>query len=197
MSTENEQIEQIEQEDDAIMRAARALPRDVAPARDLWPGIESAIEEEQRPARWQRYAGYAAAVVLLVGGSSGVTWMAATGGDEAQPVAAIEPAPLEVQTVSASFGGDFVLGQEYLDTRQQLVTRLEARLAELSPEQRAEIERNMAEIRASIDQINTVLADEPDNALLRELLMTAYRDELQMMKRVDGLITTVMRRSDI
>ena len=74
---------------------------------------------------------------------------------------------------------------------------LDSKLGRLSPQARAEVEKNIAEIRAAIQQINRVLADEPDNALLQELLLAAYREELHMMRRVDGLISTVMRREDI
>jgi hypothetical protein len=81
--------------------------------------------------------------------------------------------------------------------RNSLASQLDSKLDRLSPEARAEVERNIAEIRASIHQIDSVLTDEPDNALLQELLISAYRDELRIMRRVDGLITTVMRREDI
>jgi hypothetical protein len=81
--------------------------------------------------------------------------------------------------------------------RNSLASQLDSKLDRLSPEARAEVERNIAEIRASIHQIDSVLADEPDNALLQELLISAYRDELRIMRRVDGLITSVMRREDI
>lgn len=200
-----------ESSDDAVVAAARALPRGIAPNRDLWPGIARAIGEEVDGRssdghaawqargglpRWQRVLGYAAAVVLLVGGSSGITWLAATGGQSAVvPQQAFEP--LQLQPVSGSFGAQHELGPDFMAARNSLASQLDSKLDRLSPEARAEVERNIAEIRASIHQIDSVLADEPDNALLQELLISAYRDELRIMRRVDGLITSVMRREDI
>lgn len=191
---------------DELIRAAGRLPKGISPGRDLWPGIAGAIRNSgaaERPlaARraqfgWQRILAYAAAVVLLVGGSSGITWLAATG-DEPQYVAQERIEPLELQAVSGSFGGHYELGPEFMEARASLASQLDAKLSRLSPQARAEVEKNIAEIRASIHQINRVLADEPDNALLQELLLAAYRDELTMMRRVDGLLSTVMRREDI
>jgi hypothetical protein len=118
---------------------------------------------------------------------------------EAQPVYVAEQRvePLRLQPVSGNFGGTHELGPEFMEARESLALQLEAKLNRLSPQARAEVERNIAEIRAAIQQINRVLADEPDNALLQELLLAAYREELYMMRRVDGLISTVMRREDI
>jgi hypothetical protein len=193
-----------EADDDELVRAARRLEKGIAPARDLWPGIAEAIRtpagaDPVRAGRgWQRYLAYAAAVVLLVGGSSGVTWLVM---DEAQPVyvadAEQRAEPLKLQPVSGNFGGTHELGPEFMAARESLAVQLDSKLDQLSPQARAEVEKNIAEIRASIQQINRVLADEPDNALLQELLLAAYRDELYMMRRVDGLISTVMRREDI
>lgn len=191
-------------EEDALLAAAGRLPQGVAPGRDLWPGIHAAIRELEaagaQPAEqrfgWQRLLAYAAAVVLLVGGSSGITWLAM---QDTQPQYAATPAagPLQVQPVSGSFGGSYQLGPEFMAARESLASQLDSKLARLSPQARAEVEKNIAEIRAAIHQINRVLADEPDNALLQELLLAAYREELHMMRRVDGLISTVMHREDI
>lgn len=186
---------------DELTRAARSLEKGIAPGRDLWPGIAEAIRNPAAagpaPDRgWQRYLAYAAAVVLLVGGSSGVTWLVM---NEPQPeyVAQQRLEPLELQPVSGNFGGTHELGPEFMAARASLAVQLDSKLDQLSPRARAEVEKNIAEIRAAIQQINRVLADEPDNALLQELLLAAYREELYMMRRVDGLISTVMRREDI
>jgi hypothetical protein len=188
--------------EDQLIRAARSLEKGIAPGRDLWPGIAEAIRnpataDPVRPGSgWQRYLAYAAAVVLLVGGSSGITFLAM---HEAPPeyVAEQRVEPLQLQPVSGNFGGTYELGPEFMAARESLATQLDSKLSRLSPQARAEVEKNIAEIRAAIQQINRVLADEPDNALLQELLLAAYREELHMMRRVDGLISTVMRREDI
>ncbi len=192
--------------DGALMAAARALPKGITPGRNLWPAIAEALAEpiaddavtpqHKGLPHWQRALGMAAAVVLLVGGSSAITWLAVSGGQSSvvpQPVTE----PLQLQPVSGSFGAEYELGAEFMAARGNLASQLDAKLDRLSPQARAEVEKNIAEIRASIHQIDRVLADEPDNALLQELLLSAYRDELRLMQRVDGIITSVMRREDI
>ncbi len=60
--------------DDKLMEAARSLETDVSPERDLWPAIENAIANPSR-GRWNTMFAQAAAVVLLVGASSGLTYV--------------------------------------------------------------------------------------------------------------------------
>lgn len=183
---------------DELMRAARALPRGVAPRRDLWPGIEHAITTGARTAGWQwnRMFAQAAAVVLLVAGSSGVTWLAL---QEDAGTASQGPAgqPLVMEPVAGSFGSRYHLGPEFVDARNNLAAGLDRKLAQLPPETRLAVEKNFADIRAAISEINRALADEPDNALLQDLLLSAYREELSLMRKVDGIANSAMRRTDI
>ncbi|HEX2139121.1 MAG TPA: hypothetical protein VHG33_05355, partial [Woeseiaceae bacterium] len=86
---------------DPLLRAARQLPQGIAPQRDLWPGIERAISAPpSRTWDWNRITAQAAAVLLLVGGSSAVTWLAVEGNEKpaVQPVATTQP--LEFETVA-------------------------------------------------------------------------------------------------
>jgi hypothetical protein len=190
-----------EPSNDPIMTAARKLPAGIAPRRDLWPGIAAAIAAEKaalpraRPG-WNRLFAQAAAVLLLVGGSSGVTWLAMK--QDVKPLST-EPSAeaLHFQSVAGSFGSQYHLGPEFLDARNDLVTRLDDELERLSPETRADVQKNLGTIRAAIVEINSALAKEPDNALLQGLLMNAYRDELAVMRRVDGMTNSIMRRTDI
>jgi hypothetical protein len=187
--------------DDELTRAARALPRGIAPPRDLWPGIERAIGAgAARPAaggwRRDRLLAQAAAVVLLVGGSSGVTWLALEDGAPAgAPDGAAETVAFE--SVAGNFGGRYHLGPEFVDARTNLASGLDRKLDRLPPETRLAVEQNIADIRAAISEINRALADEPDNALLQDLLQSAYRDELTLMKKVDVIATSAMNRTDI
>ena len=191
----------IDYERDPLMVAARQLPQGVAPGRDLWPGIAGALEERREAPsggapRWNRLFAQAAAVLLLVGGSSGVTWLAMK---QDAPLVATEPSStvLNFQPVAGSFGSQYHLGAEFVEARNDLEARLDEELERLSPETRAEVEANLNTIRAAIVEINLALANEPDNALLQQLLVNAYRDELAVMSRVDGMASSVMRRNDI
>ena len=190
-----------ERVDDELMARARGLAHDVQPDRDLWPGVAAAIAESARrsgafTASWQRYLAQAAAVILLVGGSSGLTYLAVSGdSDNVSPVATGTGLPLDA--VSASFGSQYTLGPDFQDARRNLEGRLERELERLSPEARAEVEANMQTIRTAINEISGALADEPDNVLLQELLLSSYQEELALMRKVDGITSAVMLRDDI
>ncbi len=184
--------------DDDLMAVAAELATEVRPKRDLWPGIEQAISQPAKPARtvWNSVWAQAAAVLLLVGGSSGVTYLAMTDGAETAPVVANLPA-LVFEPVAGSFGSMYHLGPDYQDARRFLAAKVDAELSRLTPEERADVQKNIAVIRTAIEDINKALAEEPDNALLRKLLLSTYREELDLMIRVDGITSAAMRRGDI
>lgn len=183
--------------DDELMQAAARMPQAVAPERDLWPGIEAAISAPAAPQRGNRSRLFAqaAAVLLLVGASSGVTWFVASDAD--QPVTVPDARNLVFEPVSGSFGSRYHLGPDFESARDDLATSLEQQLAALPPETRTEVEQNMATIRKAIADINLALAEEPNNVLLQQLLMSAYQKELSLMIKVDGMASAVMRRTDI
>ncbi len=195
-------MSEYERDDDELMRMARGLATDIQPQRDLWPGIESAIADtdrgaDARPAvRWPRLMAQAAAVLLLVGGSSAITWL--TMQDAAAPVEQVaETRDLAFQPVSGSFGSEYSLGPDFTDARNNLVAKLDEELERLPADTRAEVEKNIATIRAAIAEINIALAKEPENVLLQQLLLRTYNEELSVMRKVDLLTTSVMRREDI
>ena len=133
------------------------------------------------------------------GGSSAVTWLAVEGDGQpdVQPVATAT-GPLEFETVAGQFGARYHLGPEFVDARNNLAAGLDAKLATLPPETRRVVEKNIAAIRASISEMNQALANEPDNALLQDLLLGAYREELSLMRKVDSIAAdSDMRRTDI
>jgi hypothetical protein len=175
--------------DDKLDQAARQLATEVAPQRDLWPGIEQAIRTPRRRMPW--YA-QAAAVVLLVGGSSGVTYLAVK--DSSGPTVSVSP---ELVFERAAFGGDYHLGPGFQAARNSLRAQLDAELGRLSPEAQQDIQANLDVIHGAIIEINTALEQEPDNALLQQKLLRAYREELALLRRVSGLTRNVMIRNDI
>jgi hypothetical protein len=86
---------------------------------------------------------------------------------------------------------------DYQEAHGDLAAQLEDELLRLSPETRADVEKNMTIIRTAIGDINAALKKEPENALLQELLLSTYREELSLMQRVGGLTQHVMSRKDI
>lgn len=185
--------------DAALMELATKLPESVAPNRDLWPGIEKAITSSA-PA--QRSSGQsmwvqAAAVLLLVGASSALTYSVVTTSGPTTTPNGMAVTELVFEPVSGSFGSQYNLGPDYQDARRSLESRLHAELEQMDPETRLNVEENMQTIQDAIADINRALADEPDNVLLQEMLLDTYRDELSLMRRIDGMSNTAMRRDDI
>jgi len=180
-----------ERNDDKLTRAARQLATEISPQRDLWPGIARAIETPRR-SRWTPMFAQAAAVVLLVGVSSSVTYLGVRNTE--QPVVQVTPDLIFEQ---ASFGGRYNLGPGFQDARNALVAEFEVELQRLSPETRAEIASNLELVRKAIFDINQALKQEPDNALLQERLLRTYRDELELLRHIGGLTRNVMLRNDI
>ncbi len=178
--------------DDKLMEAARSLETDVTPERDLWPAIENAIANPSR-GRWNTMFAQAAAVVLLVGASSGLTYVVMN--NKIPPATPhVNTAPLQID--QASFGDSYVLGPGYQDARDTLRAQFEEQLERLTPEERAEVTRNVDAIRSVIEEINRALSTDPDSPLLQELLLSTYQEELSLMMNVDGVTKAVMYRND-
>ena len=183
---------------DDLMTAAADLATEVKPGRDLWPGIEQAIAKPVRPARtmWNTVWAQAAAVLILVGGSSGLTYLAVTDSSDVTSPVAGGPT-LIFESASGSFGSQYNLGPDYLDAQRDLAGRLDDELDHLTPEVRDAVVTNIEAIRTAIAEINLALAEDPDNVLLQELLLSTYREELTLMKQVNGFNLSAMRRGDI
>jgi uncharacterized membrane protein len=178
--------------DDRLMEAARTLQTEVAPDRDLWPEIEGAIGRKPPARGWNTIFAQAAVVVLLVGASSGLTYLAIS----KQTPYATPPAPGGLIVERANFGDKYMLGPDYQDARNSLKSQLDAQLERLSSEERADIMKNLEAIRAVIEEINRALSNDPDNTLLQELLLSSYQDELSLMMKVDGIANAAMYRTD-
>ena len=177
--------------DDKLDRTARQLATEISPERDLWPGIVEAITTPKR-SRWTPMLAQAAAVVLLVGMSSAVTYIVTK--DSSGPVVSVAP---ELVFEQAAFGGNYHLGPGFQDARNSLRDDLDIELARLSDESREDVQANLDLIHQVIVDINKALEQEPDNVLLQQKLLQAYREELTLLRRVGGLTRDVMRRNDI
>lgn len=181
-----------EENDDKLMQAARQLSRDVSPTHDLWPGIAAAIAQPA-PRRFSPMLVQAAAVVLAVGASSMTTYMVMK--EQPAPITTVaSPSMLFEQT---SFGSRHNLGPEFVDARNALVASLAIELERLPQESRANVETNLTLIHEAVFELNEALEQEPGNTLLQERLLRTYREELALIRRVNGLTRNVMMRNDV
>ncbi len=177
--------------DDKIMQAAQQLTTDVAPERDLWSGIATAIEQPE-PRRWTPMLAQAAVIMLLVGTSSAVTYMAVK---DSNPVQVIASPDMVFEQVS--FGNRYNLGPAFQAARDDLAGNLDVEMARLSPDTQQYVKDDMASIHVAINEMNNALEGDPENILLQKQLLRMYREELALLQRVSGLSRNLMMRNDI
>jgi hypothetical protein len=155
-----------------------ALPRDVPPARDLWPGIDGALARgAPRPRRWP--SALAAAVALAAFGGLLSIRMAretppAGAGDHAGPSGSV---PVAARPKGAEHA-------DYLATRAALERTYRERLALLAPDTRARIEEDLARIRSAHEDIRQALASDPGSRVLLQLLQSTTEQEFSLYSAV-------------
>jgi hypothetical protein len=174
----------------ATAASLRDLPRSIAPPRDLWPQIEASIAKERTqqtadgrtrslaPSRGQWVALAAVVSALAVGVWLGRTLLPATTVPAAAgngPVTLGEPAALQAAYVS---------DPRYVQQRESMIRSLEARLDRMPPETQAKVGASLATIRKSMQDIQQALGRDPGNALLQELLVNTYQDEMRVLTAV-------------
>jgi hypothetical protein len=161
------------------------LPQSIAPPRDLWPAIESAIAgPAAQPARrsWRapQFLAMAATVAALAIG----VWIGRAT-FPGQPVADGLTAANGNGTTPALVQTAFVTDPKYLRERAALVRSLESRLAALPPETQKKVAVSLQTIRASMKDLEGALGKDPSNALLQELLVNTYQEEMRVLAAVN------------
>jgi hypothetical protein len=171
----------------SLVSSLRDLPREIAPPRDLWKGIEAEIAAPaatpvKAPSHRLRYLAAAALVGALGLGVWIGQWMdrplaVATG----TAVTANNQAPLDEP---GAFHAAYVMGPKYINQRAQLVQDLQARMSQLPPESRAKVLSSLQAINDSKRDLERELGKDPSNALLQELLVNTYQDEMRVLTAV-------------
>jgi hypothetical protein len=68
--------------------------------------------------------------------------------------------------------------------RAALIRSLEAELKTLPPDTQQKVTASLATIRTSIKDLQDALGRDPANALLQELLVNSYQDEMRVLTAV-------------
>jgi hypothetical protein len=76
------------------------------------------------------------------------------------------------------------MDSKYTRQRAELVRDLEARLAALPPESRTKVMASLQAINDSKRDLEAELGKDPSNALLQELLVNTYQDEMRVLTAV-------------
>jgi hypothetical protein len=78
----------------------------------------------------------------------------------------------------------YISDPKYREQRAALVKSLEAKLASLPPDSRAKVISSLATIHKSMQDLEAALGKDPSNALLQELLVNTYQDEMRVLTTV-------------
>jgi hypothetical protein len=172
------------------IRSLSELAQNVPPPRDLWPAIAAEISLDATRVgaadktrtntitRMQWVALAAVVAALAVGVWIGRSVLPAKGGQAPQIVAANDNGASDV--VAASYLKD----PRYVKDRAELVRGLDEKMKTLPPETQQKVTASLATIRKSIADIQSALGRDPGNALLQELLVNSYQDEMRVLTTV-------------
>ena len=174
----------------------RELPRSIEPPHDLWPRIEAQLGEipqeagaagkspqERRAlrARWLAAAAMVACVAVGVWIGRGL-WPVGPGGPSVQIAKEHRPEVTPTETLVPH--SVYVKDPRYEQQRAALVRDLQARLAALSPPERAKVTASLEAIEKAKKDLEEALGHDPGNALLQELLVNTYQDEMRVLTDV-------------
>jgi hypothetical protein len=169
--------------------ALRDLPQSIEPQRDLWPQIEArlaapghtvapaplAADGARRTPQRLRWLAAAAMVACLAVG----VWI----GRSALPGAAQPPLARD-ERASGTMQTAWVTDPRYQRQHEALMQSLGAQLAALPPPSRDKVLASLATIRQAKQQLEEALGKDPGNALLQELLVNTYQDEMRVLTDV-------------
>ena len=189
---------------DPLDQALGSLPREVQPSPEVWNSIQAQLADSSPVTRHSSPLAFAsmpwgrmAAGFLLIVASSVVTYVVTQQSAQERILQAQQSAAAQIQQAPAvavsqvSFGGSD-LGSEYLRTRNALDAEFRRQIALLPPVTRARLERNLADLRRASSEISATLAENPNNALLQELLLSSYQNELNLLRSVTTLAAPAM-----
>ena len=173
-----------------VIRSLGELPQGVEPGRDLWPQIEAQIAGRaqatpavtapvRRAASGTRLRWLAAAA--MVGCIAVGVWIGhsvSLSGAAAPPLAAAgRPGAGALQTA-------WVADPRYQRQHAELMRSLGDQVAALPPASRAKVMASLTTIREAKHNLEEALGKDPGNALLQELLVNTYQDEMRVLTDV-------------
>ena len=179
---------------DRKVTSLRELPQSIEPPHDLWPGIEARLGDARAAAdgatpaqrravrmRWLAAAAMVACVAIGVWVGRGLLPGPAGSGTVAvntNPPRGVQP---PVNTVPHEV---YVSDPRYQEQRAALVRELQARLAALPQPERDKVTASLQAIEKAKADLEEALGHDPSNALLQELLVNTYQDEMRVLTDV-------------
>ena len=187
----------------ALQATADAMPREIEPGRDLWADLEGRISPTRvmqvdfrgrgplalfgvRSA-WGQWAALAAAALVLVVVSSGITAYFLSGPELG--AGAGMPGFTGIGEPVASTMEEFRPAEiGYAQAIDDLIQTLDERREDLDPETLTVIEANLRVIDAAIRRARAAIEKYPEESELATVLAGNYRRKLEFLQRTNRLI---------
>jgi len=175
----------------ALVAAAARLPREIAPDRDLWPGIAQRIDRRFHfGSGWSGLQWALAAAALVVVAVGGL--VVSSSRQDQRPVVAtatlFPSATPNARTVSTVNPSTLATAEgEFERASAELLQALESRRGSLPPNTIEDLKNHLAAIDTALDEIRAVLRDNPGNAEATRLLASTQRRKVDVLRRVVGL----------
>ncbi|HEY2807903.1 MAG TPA: hypothetical protein VGI91_03845 [Steroidobacteraceae bacterium] len=181
--------------DERKVKSLGDLASSIEPPHDLWPQIAARLKAEQAatapqaapparrgrlPVRWLAAAAMVASVAVGVWIGRDVLPIPGLGAVNGPQTAANAAATGN----GAALNTAWVVDPRYQRDRAQLVQTLQARLDAMQPAARAKVTASLATIEKAKQDLEQALGKDPSNALLQELLVNTYQDEMRALTDV-------------
>ena len=172
---------------ESLDTALASLPLEVAPSRDLWPGIRQATLGETRN-RWPVAVAASVALFALIGTLSWSVRRHTAGYSVAAQPAIVSSGSRHL--VSYDLSQD----AHYQATRATLKRTFEERLTLLAPATRERVQQDLQIIRKANADIRDALGADPASPLLLQLLRSTWQQEINLYTTVAHTTDTLLTR---
>jgi len=197
-----------------VLTSVEELPRSVLPSDDMWAELKQILEQRKeivlpvpaaKPASgsrvnvaaqtpWRSRAFMAAAAVILVAVSSGITAIVLQNRYETN-LAKTAPAfraPVAPETDNPGLLISFRLAEgEYNRAIGQLAQSVDQQRSRLNPETIRTVDRSLAVVDSAIAEAKAALLADPNNGTLVDLLSASYQRKLDLLRRTSELSTRI------
>jgi len=163
----------------SLLTQAGALPKELSPSRDLWPGIAERLGERptqeslpsfvRRPTVWGSLAA-AAAVALAV-----ASLVPHGGGTRPGPGPAGTPVAVKSESLDPA-------EQDYVRATSELMAALSRGRDGLAPETQKAVDENLRVIDGALRDLRTALQKDPGNQKLNKMLVATHQKKVDMLR---------------
>jgi hypothetical protein len=162
-------------EESALVHRLGALPREIAPARDLWPAVEARIappvHTATRSGSWP-FARAAAFALTVAGTAMAGTWLGYDYGSHRATRVHSAPAPgVEVERLELAFAA----------ARENYLRQLALEGEHLGAPEREALRSQLAVIDRAVHQLRDAMAADPGNPLYIDSLLMTREREMEML----------------